>query len=403
STPTQCLAQLYNSKELVDLTIIIHGHDGHFKVHRLVLGMWSCVFQAMLFGPMAEGNTITLEEESVEAFSWLLNYMYTGQKEIPSVNLAIQIYLLANKYLMGHLKIVCSEYLQNNACAVSVPEILNIAQLLDDETLINKCTEVIEKTPDSFWSSPTIGALCCDSLEQLLKKDLPVSSESVIFQGVLNWGRAQLKSKEQEITTTVLRHEVEKFLPEIRFLAMNYVEFVKEVLPYPILTLKEVIAIQLIIVGVPDVSLPPLFSNNMEMRKFSKKRIKTCCIQFESLYKLDSTKIAISNPTILDNIQTEHMIYLSKLEHGKDIGYKGTLHVSDSSGKAHGSAQFDGKSAEFDMPLQLQPKEIYTFRLSGGEPTLRDQHVWTIKHNNLISGRKVNNYAEKCVLYYWKL
>ncbi|CAL4080033.1 unnamed protein product [Meganyctiphanes norvegica] len=187
SNPTQCLTQLFMSKELTDLTVTIPGHNEEFKVHRLVLGMWSRVFQAMLFGPMAEGQTITLEEDSPEAFTWLINYMYTGQTGISSIELALQVYLLANKYLMGHVKTVCSEYLQRKASAVSVPEILNIANLLEDDALIKKCTEELDKSPDSFWSSSTIGILNIDSMELLLKEDFRVSSESVIFQGVLNW------------------------------------------------------------------------------------------------------------------------------------------------------------------------------------------------------------------------
>ncbi|CAL4133756.1 unnamed protein product, partial [Meganyctiphanes norvegica] len=107
--PTQCLTQLMLSQKLVDLTVIIPGHNENFKVHRLVLSMWSSVFEAMLFGPMAEGDTITLSEDHPQAFKWLLNYMYTGQTNLHSVELALQVYLIANKYLMEHLKTVCSE------------------------------------------------------------------------------------------------------------------------------------------------------------------------------------------------------------------------------------------------------------------------------------------------------
>ncbi|CAL4171084.1 unnamed protein product, partial [Meganyctiphanes norvegica] len=109
SNPIQCLAQLLMSKEMSDITIIIPGHDENFKVHRLVLSMWSVVFKAMLFGPMAEGDTITLAEDPPEAFGWLLTYMYTGKTELPSVELALEVYLLANKYLLTHITTVCSK------------------------------------------------------------------------------------------------------------------------------------------------------------------------------------------------------------------------------------------------------------------------------------------------------
>ncbi|CAL4058711.1 unnamed protein product, partial [Meganyctiphanes norvegica] len=414
--PTQCLTQLLRSKAMADLTVCISGHNENFKVHRLVLAMWSSVFQAMLFGPMANGDTITLVEESPEAFSWLLNYMYTGDIEFPSVELALQVYVLANKYLMIHLQTVCSEFLSNKLTAENAPEILNIATLLKNEMLIDKFTEVLSQSQDTFWFSPTIGSFSRDSLEQILKKDFYVSSESIIFKGILSWCRTHLESKKEEITTKTLRKEFETFFPCIRFLAMSFEEFVKEVLSEGILTLQEVTAIQLNIAGVPDIVLPTLFSYKKESRKkFHASELKKCHIIDTGVRIIDCpnentgvriidcpNESTVSDPDILDKIQTKNVIYVNKLEYESDIGYRGTLKVKDSDGQELRSVQFDGRVAEFDMPLKLQPGEKYTFNLSGSAPVTRYKDSNRIKDNGLISGCMSNYYTTNCVLHYWE-
>lgn len=78
------------------------------QAHRLVLAMTSSVFEAMLSGPMAEKDELSLPEDPPEAFDWLMKYMYCDDTELPSVEIACQVYHLANKYKLNHLMPKCS-------------------------------------------------------------------------------------------------------------------------------------------------------------------------------------------------------------------------------------------------------------------------------------------------------
>ncbi|CAL4066965.1 unnamed protein product, partial [Meganyctiphanes norvegica] len=199
----QCLTQLMISNELSDLTIIITGHNGKFKV-RIVLAMWSSVFKEMLFGPNPVGNTLTLtptkpgtgHAHRTEAIECLINYMYTGEAKLNSEILAVQdYYALAHKYIMNHLKTVCSQYLLIHLSAVNAPVMLSMAITSEDSPLTKRCAMLI---PESFYTSPSIEeVLTTDSLELLLKEDVPISSEVVIFKGILNWGKLHLKSQKK--------------------------------------------------------------------------------------------------------------------------------------------------------------------------------------------------------------
>lgn len=401
SDPIVCLTQLMISEEMVDLTVNFPGHDDNFKVHRLVLGMWSRVFQVMLFGPMAEGGTITLEEDSPQTFKWVLNYMYTGELRLPSVELALQVYLFANKYLMAHLKTVCSKYLINQVVAERVPEVLNLAILLEDGDLIDKCVEVLEPSADSFFASPAIGSLSSDSLKCLLGKDLSVFSESVVFQGILNWCRSHLKSKEKEISPITLRQEMENFLPKIRFLTMSLEEFVKNVLPEYILTLEEVETITRKIAGVPEINLPPLFSTEKERRnRFHTSVLNSCQISVGVKIK-EGLNAIVSNMDILAQIQPLNSIYLNRIEYEKAIGYNGKLSIKNSSDQVIQKAEFDGRIVVFDFPLQMLPEETYTFNLDCYK-FIKLPTSYTIEDNDVISGNMMNNITKPFVLYYWE-
>ncbi|CAL4134135.1 unnamed protein product, partial [Meganyctiphanes norvegica] len=402
NNPTQCLTQLFMSNELVDLTVIIPNHNGidnRFKVHRLVLGMWSCVFKAMLFGPMTEGDTITLKEESPESFGWVLMYMYTGQTELSSVKLAIQVYLLANKYLMRHLKTVCSKlYIKQKA--IRVIDLKGTTALMNNQAILEEEGKKVKNL--AFFGRVLIQNLIFAEFMTLFLK-FSAFSNKIIFR-LLHWSKIQLKFKELEFTTNTLRQEIEKFLPHIRFLAMSAEEFVKEVLPESILTLHEVTAIQLNIAGVKDVSLPPLLSNNKKRRKiFYLSELKKCKIENTGfIIDLEFNKRTILDPDILHLVQTQSIIHVNKLEYENNVGYKGTLTVKDSSRKVLRTVQFDGQVAEFYVPLTMQPGEKYTFTLSGGGSVLTYVDSKDIQNNGLISGQMMNRYFTTCFFHYWK-
>ncbi|CAL4109688.1 unnamed protein product, partial [Meganyctiphanes norvegica] len=215
-------------------------------------------------------------------------------------------------------------------------------------------------------------------------------------------GKTHLKCKEKEITAITLRQEVDKFLPQIRFLSMSLEEFVKNVLPDTILTLKEVETIQLNIAGVPKVSLPPFVSNKKEKRKFDKSNLKLCNIKPGPRVKSESYSSTIYHPVVLDQVQSTSIIHISKLEYEVTIECIGILTVKDSSGQEITDAVFNGRVAEFAKPLEMLPKEKYSFTITSARSITKKAHVWHLEGNGMISGKMTNGFCESCVLHYWK-
>ena len=67
------------------------------------------MFEAMLYGPLAEGPEVVLKEDPPEALQWILEYVYRGHTRLPEVALTVKVYQLASKYQMEALMALCSE------------------------------------------------------------------------------------------------------------------------------------------------------------------------------------------------------------------------------------------------------------------------------------------------------
>ncbi|XP_046564407.1 BTB/POZ domain-containing protein 2-like [Haliotis rubra] len=83
--------------------------DVHFRVgkrettvraHRYVLISRSCVFEAMLCGPLAERDAIRISDVDADTFSELLTYLYTNDVHLTPENVTGLLYL-AKKYAVG--------------------------------------------------------------------------------------------------------------------------------------------------------------------------------------------------------------------------------------------------------------------------------------------------------------
>lgn len=79
--------------------------------------MSSPVFEAMLFGPLAEleGRVLHLQDESPEAFKCLMQYMYLGRLALPRVEVAVEVLRLARRYQMVGLFSFISQVMAREA------------------------------------------------------------------------------------------------------------------------------------------------------------------------------------------------------------------------------------------------------------------------------------------------
>lgn len=361
ASPTECLSRLFHTKAMTDLTITFPDYPQVYEVHRLVLAMWSDVWSAMLFGPLAESDTIVLEGDDPEIMGWLMHYMYTGEAKLNNVQLTVQLYLTANKYNMTHLETLCSKSLLSSVTAADVAEVLNIASLLQDYQLFERCAEVLLPSSDDLFRSPSFSNLTKDNVEWVLDTQLSVSSEVVILQALRSWGHNQLESKGKDLTFENLRNEMHTFMHNIRFQTLTLKELDLYVVQADVLTQEELDSIREFLANeTKTCSLPLIGSRERDKRT---KPIHTC--------ELQPGKIIYSNPgkwyeageevTILTDVSPVKSVYLSYFSYDLLITSRGLkLCVKDNRGNTLQSIDFIDGIARFKS-LKLSPDNIYSF------------------------------------------
>ncbi|KAK3860250.1 hypothetical protein Pcinc_033688 [Petrolisthes cinctipes] len=356
--PSQRLSSLLVSCRLADLTITFPNTDRQLKAHRLVLAMSSPVFEAMLYGPLAEeGPEVSLAEDPPEAVEWMLEYMYRGQTHLPDITLCVHVYQLASKYQMEPLMALCSENLRGNLTASNLSEMYDTAVLLDDSALLQRCAQVVSHSPTAVLTSPHLGRLTRNALNHLLIQPLHVASEVTIFQAIRNWGQSQ------GCGTDEVREAILEFLPQIRFLAMTTDEFVEHVMPSGVMNLQEASAILMNIMKVRDVPLPTLCSQMREKRlRFDEELLRKVTLatthNFPKTKKHSRSSIFVHSnqeQTLVMNLRTAGIIQVGRLECKALNPTSGSacVTIKDSQGNIIGTTTTDGHQANFNKPVSL--------------------------------------------------
>ncbi|XP_076050500.1 BTB/POZ domain-containing protein 6-like [Oratosquilla oratoria] len=249
---------LYTSSTLSDVDIFFPEDEEPVKVHSLVLSTNSPVFFALLNGPLATGEELTLPEDPRQYFQKLLDHMYLDRMDLESVEEALKVYALTRKYEMESATRDCVKYIiASNVKAETMPEVLETSVLYGDAALKKKCKEILDRDPDAVMLPETVSRLSKGCLRALLTDEtLAFSSEVVPFRGLIAWGKAQL-GQQEEPSGSALREEIgDDLLREVRFLDMSCDEFFDHVVGTDVLTHTECIHIQCAIRGADPSKFP---------------------------------------------------------------------------------------------------------------------------------------------------
>ncbi|XP_076050564.1 BTB/POZ domain-containing protein 6-like isoform X4 [Oratosquilla oratoria] len=392
----QCLRYLYNSGEYSNLDIVLPG-GVCIKAHRLILSMKSPVFGAMLMGPMAAtGKQLDLPEDPPEIFRKLLDDMYLDQMNLKSVEEALEVYVMARKYLMEPARKTCKQYIVSNLKQETMLAALEFSIVHGDKELKDKCIEMLSRDPDAVMSSETVTRLSKEALRELLKSDdFGFSSEAVPFKGLIAWGRAQLgPEEEEEPSGSGVRQKIgDDLLKEVRFLSMSCDEFVKNVFDTDVLTHTECFHIQRAITGADLSTLPedtPL-NPTREGRapKLRKREELSCC-------KLDLSCSSVnyasfSEVALFEGLSSDATTQLHHMDVNRGCG--GTLCVINYEGKTISSATSQNHQYTFTRPAVLvkgkkyrvvycpsRSVELYRGRSGGSQRVGKTTLSWSLGH-----------------------
>lgn len=171
-----------------DVTFIVENTK--IPAHKLILSTRSEYFQNLIFGDFAEANQneIKLEVPS-DAFKTVLRFFYTGCMSLSSLNAnqIIDIYFLADMYILESLKETMLKYLKAIFSLENCFEILNATCLYSMHDLQEVCLKFMDRRSSKVLDHDNFKTISSNGLCTLLKRDTFYAPEIDIFNAVKTW------------------------------------------------------------------------------------------------------------------------------------------------------------------------------------------------------------------------
>ena len=246
STIVERTTFIFNNELLSDVKFVVPVSTGESEskkvipAHKFVLAISSPVFYAMFYGQLAENtDSIELPDCDHESLLEMFRFMYTDEANLSGSNV-MQMWYLANKYMVPCLVKKCAAYLRENVNATNVFGILSHAQKFEDKDLENRCWEVIEKKTEEAVTSDEFFTVERSVFESVVKREKLTVKEVELFKAVDHWAtkesERQGKNPEGDVKRGILGEEIVK---AIRFPLMSMKEFASVAIDSHILTFKE--------------------------------------------------------------------------------------------------------------------------------------------------------------------
>lgn len=145
------LGHLLDSADGSDVSFVVNGET--FPAHRAVLAARSPVFKAQLLGSMADAkmSSITIPDIASVTFKAMLRYMYTdslpADTELGAYSTEVfqDLLVLADRYGIDRLKLMCATKLWENVSNETVGAILVCAETYNCPELKKKCIAFVAK------------------------------------------------------------------------------------------------------------------------------------------------------------------------------------------------------------------------------------------------------------------
>ncbi|KAM9798517.1 BTB/POZ domain-containing protein 9 [Neosynchiropus ocellatus] len=201
------LGALVLGEEYSDVTFIVEGK--RFPAHRVILAARCHYFRALLYGGMKESQPqaeVCLEETRAEAFSMLLDYLYTGRASLSSAReeVLLDFLGLAHRYGLQLLENSTSDFLRTVLHSGNVCLVFDVASLYSLTALGAACCSYMDRHAPEVLGSDGFLALSKPALLTVVRRDSFAASEKEIFQALCRWCRQHgEETQAQEVMSAV--------------------------------------------------------------------------------------------------------------------------------------------------------------------------------------------------------
>ncbi|XP_048245649.1 BTB/POZ domain-containing protein 6-like [Haliotis rufescens] len=193
-TVTECNLRMLDTEDFCDVTFLLGSEKQVVRAHRYVLVSRSCVFHAMLCGPLAEKGEVTIPDIAADIFKEFLRYVYTEKTTINTETVTGLMYT-SRKYSLDALYDLCVTFLETSLSEDNVCQILEECHGYEELDLEQKALKILTEGGESVIKSPGFVSLCPDCLEKFLKSNTLNLKESDIFEAVVSWTKERCRKE----------------------------------------------------------------------------------------------------------------------------------------------------------------------------------------------------------------
>nr|CAD7608737.1 unnamed protein product [Timema genevievae] len=188
-----------------DVTFVVgrsSEEEETLRAHKLLLAASSPVFEAMLYGSLAESGPVRVTDLKPRTFLALLEYVYTDESNFQEMEDAFETLYAAKKYLLPQLVTRCNEYISSLLRFSNVCFVLEFAMGIHEERLSEKCLLFIGQNAREVLSHSSFLSIKQSTLAVILDQDdLDVKSELEVLDAVLRWSTEELPQEEAIVET----------------------------------------------------------------------------------------------------------------------------------------------------------------------------------------------------------
>ncbi|XP_023320442.1 BTB/POZ domain-containing protein 6 isoform X2 [Eurytemora carolleeae] len=239
-----------------------------FHVHKMFLAMSSPVFEAMFYGGLAETKReIKISDVQPDAFSCMLEYIYTDEVNLASFELVCDICYAAKKYMLPELVEECTKFLWRDLYPRNACRIYEFAKLFEEPILLEKSLQIITNQTIEIINEPSWEDVEQSTLQIFLSRDTLSAPEVLLFDAIDRWSTKECERRGVEVSPEKKRFVLGEALFLIRYLTLTAAEFAAGPARSGLLTQQESFAILMNISCPGSWDLPKHMNSITEVRK----------------------------------------------------------------------------------------------------------------------------------------
>ena len=220
----------------------------------------------------------------------------------------MQVSYLAKKYIVPELETECTNFLKENLPPENVFDILPLAKKFEEEELVVRCWEVVDRSTQDALQSETFPSITRGLLEEVVKRDDLTIREIDLFQAVDRWATAECERKDLEPVKDSKRIVIgEEVLSNIRFPLMSQGQFAEKVPCSGLLSKDEIIELFMCFSGMSVSSLKFIKRPRrlISPRAFSRcKRIPQISSEWKTLGDInDALVFSVDRPVLIGGVR----------------------------------------------------------------------------------------------------